>query len=168
MKTARAVLLLTLAVLVAAPLFAAAPKKEKPPKKAPPSPAAQRVERMLMGLTITDEQKGKLEAIQKEFDPKFVEALKAADVFTPEQKEARNKAATEAKAAGKKGKEFQEALNAAVELSEEQKAKLAEAKKPVAALDKELRQQVMAVLTDEQKAELKKKAAEAKKAKPEK
>lgn len=157
MRSARTVLMLAL-VLVMATALAAAPKKGKAKreKKAPPCPAAQRVERMLSGVTLTDDQKDKIKEIAKEFGPKLMEVMKKMDVFTPEQKKARGEAAKEAKAAGKKGKDFQQALEAAVTLTDEQKKKIAEARKEMAPLEKELRQAVLGVLTDEQKQTLKK------------
>lgn len=163
MKTARAMLFLALALLIASPLWAEGPKKKKAVKKAPPCPAAQQIERMLQGLTIADDQKAKLEAIAKEYGPKLMEMMKETDVLTPEQKKARAEAAKAAKEAGKKGKEAQAAIDEAVKLTDDQKAKQAEAKKKMGPLQKELREKVMAVLNDDQKEQLKKKALEAKK-----
>ena len=157
MRSARTVLTLAL-VLVMATALAAAPKKGKGKKgkKAPPCPAAQRVDRMLSGVELTDEQKTKLGEIKKEFGPKLMEVMKKMDVLTPEQKKARAAAAKEAKAAGKKGKEAREAIDAAVKMTEEQKDKIAEVRKEMRPLEKELREQVLAVLTDEQKQQVKK------------
>ena len=157
MRSARVVLTLAVVLLMASAL-AAAPKKGKgkKEKKAPPCPAAQRVERMLTGLTLTEDQQAKLGEIKKEFGPKLMELMKKMDVFTPEQKKARAEAAKAAKAAGKKGKEAREAVEAAVQLTDEQKAAMAEAKKQMGPLQKELTQKVLAVLTPEQKEQLKK------------
>ena len=58
-------------------------------------------------------------------------------------------------AAGKKGKELREAAEAAFNVNEEQKTKLAECKKAMGALQKEVRAGLAAILTDEQKAKLK-------------
>ena len=156
MRSARIVLTLGVVLLMASAL-AAAPKKGKgKKKKAPRCPAAQRVDRMLSGLTLTDEQKAKLDEIKKEFGPKLMEVMKKMDVLTPEQKKARAEAAKAAKAAGKKGKEAREAVEAAVKLTDDQKAKMAEVKKEMGPLQKELTQKVLAVLTPEQKQQLKK------------
>jgi Spy/CpxP family protein refolding chaperone len=167
MRTARTVLTLTLALLITSPLWAADAKK-KAEKKAPPNPAAERIKRMTEGLTLTDEQKAKLDATAKECCPMFIETWKkSAAVLTDEQKKARSAAEKEAKAAGKKGKEFHAAVDAAINLSDDQKAKLADVRKEMGSLEKQLNQKVMAVLTDDQKAQLKalhksKKAAEKK------
>lgn len=157
MRSARVVLTLAVALLMASPLLAG-PKKggEKKEKKAPQCPAAQRIEKMVAGLTLADDQKAKIGEIGKEFGPKLAEVMKKMDVLTPEQKKAKADAAKAAKAAGKKGKEAQAAIDAAVNLTEEQKAKIAEAKKEMAPLEKDLCEKVTAVLTPEQKEQLKK------------
>jgi Spy/CpxP family protein refolding chaperone len=162
MRTLRTALIVGMALLIASPVFAAQ-KKEKV-KKEPPCPAAQRVDKLLEGLTLTAEQQTKLGEIKKEFGPKLMEALKAADVLTPEQKKVAAEAAKAAKAAGKKGKELGEAVAAAVKLTDDQKAKQAEAKKQVGELEKQLREKTVAVLSPEQKEQIKKAhAAKAKK-----
>jgi len=161
MRTARIAVTLALAILIAGPALGAA--KKKPEKKPPPCPAAQRVEKMLAGLTLTDEQKSELDKVKNEFGPKLVEALKKTDVLTPEQKKARDEAFKAAKAAGKTGKELKEAAEAAVKLSDEQKARLKEARAAVTDLQKELDKRVMSLLTADQKEQLKKKAQEARK-----
>jgi hypothetical protein len=127
------------------------------------SPAAQRAERMTEGLTLTAEQKAKLGEVCKDLGPKLMEAMKKVDVLTPEQKKAEAEARKAAKEAGKTGKEASDAVAAAVKMTEEQKSKQAAGRKEMAALEKELREKVTAVLTAEQKEQLKKKAEEAKK-----
>jgi Spy/CpxP family protein refolding chaperone len=158
MRAARVVLILAVALLVASSALAG-PKKgeQKQPKNPPKCPAADRIEKMLAGITLTDEQKAKLEEIKKEYGPKFVEAAeKMGSVFTDEQKKARAEAAKTAKAAGKKGKEIQEAIASATKLGDEQKTKLDEVKKQQGSLEKEFRNKVISVLTPEQKDQMKK------------
>ena len=162
MRIARMVLVLALATLIAWPLFAAEPKKKERKKKPPPCPAAKQVDGMVRTLTLTDEQKTKLDEIKKEFGPKLMAAMKKMDVLTPEQKKAKAEAAKKAKEAGKKGKEAREAVDAAVNITDQQKADMAEAKKEMGAIGKELKEKVMAVLTDEQKQRLKKPKADKK------
>lgn len=146
------------ALLIASPLLAGEGKKKKGPPKPPPCPAAVIVDGMVKGLTLKDDQKKCFEELKKEFGPKLMKAIEEAKL-TPEQAKARKEAEKEAKEAGKKGKEFYQAVDAATKLTEEQKAAFAKRR----ALDKELRGKVMAELTDEQKAEMKKIAEEAKK-----
>jgi Spy/CpxP family protein refolding chaperone len=150
MTNARIVLALAVALLITCPALAA-PEKSMG-KKATSCPAAERVDNMVQGLTLTDAQKASLDSVKKDLAPKLAAAAKNMHVLTPEQKKAR----AAARAAGKTGEEIDQAVDAAVKLSDEQKAKLAAAKKQISALHKELRQKVLAVLTPEQQKQLKK------------
>ena len=154
MRTARIALPLVLALAIACPVLAAG--KCCAAKKAPACPAAQRVDKMVEGLTLTDAQKASLAAVKKQYGPKLTAAIKKLDVRTPEQKKAAAQAAKEAKAAGKTGKELHQAIEAAVKLTDTQKTQLACAKKEMGTVEKDLCKKVMAVLTPEQKQELKK------------
>ena len=55
MKMRRQLFVLVMALVIASPILAA--EKKKAAKKAPACPAAQAVERMTKGMTISDEQK---------------------------------------------------------------------------------------------------------------
>ncbi len=156
MRTARIAVGLAVVILATSTVLAAPKNEGKKEKKAPPCPAAQRAEKMLEGVTLTDEQKTKLQALNAEYGPKLTEALKTADVLTPEQKKVRAEVMKDAKASGKKGKELAAEIEAKVKLTDDQKAKQAEAKKAVASLEKEFLAKVAELLTDEQKAQLKK------------
>ena len=107
-------------------------------------------------IELTAEQKTKLDALNKEFGPKLAECRKKqASIITADQKKARAEAMKKAKADGKKGKELRAAVNAALAITADQKTKQAETKKAMGALQKEIRTQFAALLTDEQKAKLK-------------
>ena len=155
MKSVRTVLTLAVALLIAGSALAAEKRKGKAAKK-PPAPAIEAL-RMIEKLDLTADQKAKIEEIRKECGPKVAEAQKKLDeILTAEQRRARAEAAKEAKAAGKKGKEAQQAVDEAMKLTDEQKDKMAEARKAMAALQKEIRGKVMDLLTAEQKENLKK------------
>ena len=109
---------------------------------------------MLKGLNLTDEQKAKVKELRKEYEPKFREA--ADSVLTADQKKARNDAVKAAKDAGKKGPEVLKAAKAAVNLTDEQRAKVQEATK---SLGKDLREKIKAILTPEQQEQWKAKMA---------
>ena len=127
---------------------------------------AQRVDGMLKGVTLTDDQKGQLDAVKKELGPKLMEVMKKQRaIWTPEQVKARGEAEKAAKAAGKTGKEFAEAVEAATKATDQQKAQTAEIRKELSALEKELREKVLAVLTPEQKEQVKKNMPQRKPAK---
>jgi Spy/CpxP family protein refolding chaperone len=152
MRTARIALALALAMLIASPLMAKDSKK----KCEKPGPAAERIAKITKPLTLTDAEKTKLCDLAKQYDPKFCDAAKKCDVLTADQKKACKDAEKAAKDAGKKGKEIHQAGEAAVKLTDEQKTKKADADKAMKSLEKEFRGKVMAVLTPDQQAQLKK------------
>ncbi len=126
-------------------------RKEKGPAAYAPPLA------MLKGLDLSPDQKAKLEALRKEYQPRLSDGKLFESVLTPEQKKARREAAKAAKAAGKCPKEIQQAVTAAVTLTPDQKTKLAEARKQLGPIYKEFREKIMALLTPEQREQLKKK-----------
>jgi len=135
-----------LAVSFVTPVMAADKKKKK-------APTAVKVP---MDIELTADQKTKLDALNKEFGPKLAECRKkAAGIITADQKKARAEAVKKAKADGKKGKEVQAAANAALAITADQKTQQAECKKAMQALNKEIKTQFAALLTDDQKAKLK-------------
>jgi Spy/CpxP family protein refolding chaperone len=150
------VLTLIVALVIASPVLAG----EKGAKKAPKCPAEQQIENITKTLTLTEAQKTKFCEIQKEFGPKLVEAIKAADVLTPEQKKAGEAAAKAAKDAGKDKKEIQQAREEALKITAEQKTKQADLRKQLGAIQKDLREKVMGVLTPEQQEQIKPKKKE--------
>ncbi len=161
MRAVRYVLVLALVLAISAPLMA----QEKDRKKGGKRPKAAAREgftvvpkQWLEGLELTAEQKEKLEELNKEYGPKLKEARAKMDgIVTDEQKKARAEAMKAAKEAGKKGKELREAVDAAVQLTDEQKAKMAEVKKAMGPLQREIREKFMALLTPEQKEVIKEK-----------
>ena len=134
-----------LTVAFVAPAVAADKKKKTPVAiKAPKS------------IELTADQKTQLDALNKEFGPKLAECkAKANSIITADQKKARAEATKKAKADGKKGKELRAVANAAFAITADQKAQQTETKKAMGALQKEIRTQFAALLTDEQKAKLK-------------
>lgn len=111
----------------------------------------------MQDLKLTDEQKTKLGALKTEYTAKLQNAWKAtADVLTEEQKKARDAALKTAREAGKKGRELMEAAQAAVQLTDAQKAELEKAREQAANMVKELREKVNEILTPEQKDTLRK------------
>ena len=140
--------LFLLAFAVIAPTFAADKAKKKKP-----AVVAVKVPK---GITLNEDQRGKLAALNKEFGPKLAACRKeAAGIITADQRKAQAAAIKEAKAAGKKGKEIRAAAEAAANITGEQKTKQAECKKAMGAIQKEIRTGLSAILTDEQKAQIK-------------
>ena len=107
-------------------------------------------------LNLTSDQKTAVEALKKEYGPKLKEVhQKVEGILTPEQKKARAEALKAANAAGKKGPDLHKAVVAAVKLTDDQKSQMDAARKDVQALQKEVRGKLMAILTPEQKNQLK-------------
>ena len=153
----RAMLCLSLLAGLAAPALGAdaeskaAAKQAKEAKKRSPF-------RVPKEITLTSEQQTQLEVIQNELSPKANELLAKLDgILTAEQKTARAEAAKAAKAAGKKGPEARAALDAAVQLSEEQKKLLAETQAAVKQNQREFRTKLEGILNADQKEQLKRK-----------
>jgi Spy/CpxP family protein refolding chaperone len=112
---------------------------------------------MLKSLNLTDDQKAKVEALKKEYEPKFKEGRERTEsILTADQKKAREEAVKTAKAAGKKGPEVWRDAHSAMKLTDDQKAKMADARKANQALRKEAREKLMTVLTPEQKEQIQK------------
>ena len=123
---------------------------------------------MLKGLNLTDDQKAKLAELKKEYAPKFKEeATKREGLLTDEQKKAREEAVKAAKASGEKARDSWKDVRGAVKLTDDQKAKMAELRKETETLHKEFREKITALLTPEQKAQLKEKREERRAHRPE-
>jgi hypothetical protein len=143
---------LTLAILVAGPTPAedkkdAAKTAEK--KDAPKADPAFNIDKR---ITLDEKQQAQLEELKKEYGPKLKEIGAKIDVvMTPDRKkvaaEARKKAADD----GKKGKELNEAVTAALNLNTEDAAKLKEAQAERQKLVQEINKKKMEILTEEQK-----------------
>ena len=130
-----------------------ATKKGKKAKKAPPTPAAFKLPK---GVELTAEQTTKFDELKAQYATKFADAQKKVTaVFTKEQLVARQAAVKEAKAAGKKHKDLKAAVDAAVEISAEQKQQLTLAESELHQLRKEIRKQIAGLLTVEQRQVLK-------------
>jgi Spy/CpxP family protein refolding chaperone len=133
------------------------PEGNRPPRP----PRMDPIGMMLRGITLTDAQKPQVEELKKEYGPKYKEAFgKLDDILTDEQKKARKAAVKEAKEAGKEPWDVHKAGRDAVQLTDEQKKKMAENwqknAKARQALDKEVREKLLKVLTPEQAKQLKK------------
>ena len=100
-----------------------------------------------------------MDELKTEYAGKLQDAMKKVnEIYTPEQRKALREARKTAAAEGKKGKQLKEAVDAAVEISPEQKQTLADAQKALRGLQMEVRGKVVALLTDEQKEHIKVKA----------
>jgi hypothetical protein len=136
-------LALALVVFVTSPLLAQEAKGKK--KRNPQANAPRQlkdIENKLSSLSLKDDQKKKVDEILASYKKKFADVQAKAPKLTKEQRQTQKEATEKAKAEGKKGKELQAEVAAALNLSEEQKkqrqAVEEERKQLVAALKKEL------------------------------
>ena len=138
-----ALLLPVLALAVIAPLDAAEKKKKA---RRQTDPAAQ-ILRRLEKAELNEEQVAKIKELAAKFAPKLAEAQKKLGL-TREQRKARREAGKKNKAESIKGKKARNAVNAAMNLSEEQKKAMVELRK----LQSEFSKSAFALLSDEQRA----------------
>jgi hypothetical protein len=140
---------LSLVALVAASSFAQEKKKRK--NAAPPQAVAQMLKKT-EGLGLSEEQTKKVKEIADSYAPKFRELnQKVQASLTAEQKKARQEAQAKNKADGKKGKEAQAAIDAATALTDDQKKVQSEVQASQKELSAKFREEVLSVLTPEQK-----------------
>lgn len=156
MRAISVLLTLVLSLVVVANLSAGEGKKKGKDKCKADATSVVPAE-MLKGLTLTDEQKTKIEALKTEYAPKVKDAMKKMDdVLTADQKKARDEVLKADKAAGKKGPEVRKDVEAALKLTDEQKTKKEAAKNEMKTLQKDVRGKVIALLTPEQQEQVKK------------
>ena len=143
----KSLVLVCLAVAITLPL-AAQDEKKKKRKKGNANRARQTAFAGYLktlsdkGVELTDEQTAKIKKLQKEAQPKLAEANKVIGKKRREINAARKKAVAD----GKKGKAAQEAAEAAVGLSDEQKAAIAKSRE----IQQGFQKAVLAMLTPEQ------------------
>ena len=108
-------------------------------------------------LNLTDDQKAKLADLQKQYAPKLKDLAQTREkIFSEDQKKARKEAVEAARAAGKRGRDVWQAAEAAMKLTDAQKAKVADVRKTGQTLNKEIMDKVNKLLTPEQQDVLKK------------
>ncbi len=113
-------------------------------------------------IVLTAEQQTKMDELKTKYSDKLREAAgKVDEIYTNEQRKAMRGARKTAVTEGKKGKQLKAAVEAAVQLSPEQQQKMSDAQKTLTDLQKEVRKQVVGLLTDEQKEHIKVKAKKA-------
>lgn len=148
-----------LALAVTVSVSADEAKGKKKGKKAP-SPSARFVEK----LELTDAQKEQVAAVDKEFTPKLAELNKTRmEILTDEQKQAEKDAQKANKAADKKGPEARKAIDEALKLTDDQKAKMKEIQKKQGEVNAELVAALKKFLTPEQQEKLPKLGGDQKK-----
>ena len=124
----------------------AKPKSTRGPK------ATQRV---LGKIEIADDQKEKIAAIDQQFAEELAALTKArADILTTEQKKAEKEANAANKAENKTGADAKKAIDTALNLTDEQKAKMKEWQKTQTEFNGKVVEALKKVLTPEQQEKL--------------
>ena len=153
MKAFRNLVCLTLMVVVASGAAMADEKKAKGKGKAGKGPTA--TQRFVAKMELSDEQKEKVAAIDKQFAERFTAMMKKRDsILTEDQLKARKEAMAQARKDGLKGPDARKAIDAAVELTDEQKAQQKALGKSEQELNKEIIASLKEVLTAEQQEKL--------------
>ena len=153
MRLVPTVFILVLVMAMAGPVLAKGGRGKGADKAA--NHEIGKVLRFLKNVTLTTEQQTKVDSLKSEYRPKVSDGLKKVNgVLTPQQKQDQRAAQKKAKADGLKGKAANAAVNAAVNLTTDQKQQLSQAKKDLKAVEKELRQKARDLLTPEQNASL--------------
>lgn len=160
---ARMIFGLSVACFALSALFAAeaqaAPKGRKVAQRVAAFPP---VFKLPDAIVLTAEQQAKIDELKTKYSDKLREAVRKVDeIYTDEQHKAMRGARKAAVTEGKKGKQLKAAVEAAVQLSPEQQQKMADARKVLTDLQKEVRKQVVGLLTDDQKEHIKVKAKKA-------
>jgi hypothetical protein len=152
-RVLNSLILAFLAVLIAAPLAAQEEKKaKKKAQRGNQEVIAQQLAAQLEKANLTDEQKKKIDEIRAKYSEKVLAIRKELGaIMTRERRQAEKAAREKAKAEGKKGAELEAAVTAALNLNEEEKKTREEAQAKMKTVQGEIRAEVLAVLTDEQK-----------------
>ena len=109
----------------------------------------------LRGVDFTENQRARVEELRKKYLPQLVEIQKKhGGILTDQQRQAQREAFRVAREAGKQGAELRSAVDAAVKLTDEQKEKLATLQKERNDLFAEIQKELRALLTDEQRKQL--------------
>ncbi len=107
------------------------------------------------GIELSGEQKEKLAALEKEIGPKFAELQKQnASILTDEQKKAQQEIFASARKDKTNRAEVAKKIAAAIQLTDEQKAKRTEIRKAMGQLRQDAIAKISTFLTEEQKAKL--------------
>ncbi len=143
---------MTLCALLLAPSLLWAQEERPEPRGGQGLPAL----RFLNDLELTQEQKQQVNRLRRELAPQIREVAGQVKAAIPESaRKAAADAVAKAKAEGKRPREIAQIREQALGLTDEQKAQMAALQEKQQELNTKLKQQVMDILTDEQKAQLK-------------
>lgn len=158
MKVFSTVLALVVSLAIASSLSAEEKQnKDKQPDRRPAAGGMQ-MNQLLRGLKLTKQQMMRLQALGKEYGPKFNQlSKKQNDILTAEQKKTIAEARKEAVKARKNRQEIEAAVRGSITLTDEQKKAMAEVQKEMMVLQREMVGKALECLTPKQRETIRKK-----------
>lgn len=109
----------------------------------------------LRGVEFSQSQQAQVEGLRKKYTPQLVEIQeKYGSILTDEQRQAQREAFRASREAGKPDAEVRKAVDAALNLTDEQKEKVAKIREERADLFAKIQEELRALLTDEQRKQL--------------
>lgn len=110
---------------------------------------------ILRGVEFSEDQRAKVDEIRKNYMPRLLEIQgRQGGILTDEQRRRLREAFRAAREAGKQGREFREAVDAELKLTDEQKEKMAAVQKDRGELTAQIQGELRKLLTDEQRRRL--------------
>jgi len=129
-------------------------RRKKDTERAQPQAAFQQVF-TLRGVEFSSSQQAQVEELRKKYTPQLIEIQnKYGSILTDEQRQAQREAFRAAREAGTKDAELRKAGEVAVKLTDEQKDQQAKIQQERGTLFAEIQRELRALLTDEQRKQL--------------
>ena len=140
----------TLTLVIAGAVLAQAPRRVQ---QRPQAPLQQIF--TLRGVEFTEDQQAHVEQLRKKYTPRLAKTQKKhGNILTDEQRRTQREALQTAREAGKQGRQVREAVDAAIELTDEQKETLAALRRERGELLAQVQRELRSLLTDDQRKQL--------------
>ena len=109
----------------------------------------------LPGVEFSEDQRAKADDIREKYMPRLMEIQREHDgILTEDQRRQLRRALQDARDSGKRGKDFRDAVDAALKLTDEQKEKMAANQKARFELTGQIQEELRKLLTEEQRRRL--------------
>jgi len=149
------VLSVTLTLTIASTVLSQEPKQQGSERAPQRQQAAFDQVFTLRGIEFSPSQQAQVAELRKKYTPQLIEIQKNyGGILTDEQRQAQREAFRAARETGKQDAEVRKAVEAAIKLTDEQKEKQAQIQKERAELFAKIQEELRAVLTDEQRKQL--------------
>lgn len=149
------VLSVTLTLTIASMVLSQEPRRQDAEQAQKRQQAAFDQVFTLRGVEFSPSQQAQVEELRKKYTPQWIEIQKNyGGILTDEQRQAQREAFRAAREAGKQDAEVRKAVEAAIKLTDEQKERQAQIQKKRTELFAKLQEELRAVLTGEQRKQL--------------